>query len=128
MAEPPELASLLGKALPAWNALRRFLEARPGTTSEWKFYGEKHGWQLKVTANRRALVYLIPRKGRFTAALALRDKAIVALRERGYPAERLREIDDARASSEGKPARVEVSAIGDVELVKQLVSIKLATA
>ncbi len=125
MSEPPDLTPLLGKARPAWNALQKFLDAQPGTISEWKFYGEKYGWQLKVTAKRRALVYLIPRKDRFTAALALRDKAIVALRESGYPAARLREIEDARASSEGKPARVEVSALSDVALVKQLVSIKL---
>jgi hypothetical protein len=76
----------------------------------------------------RALVYLIPREGRFTAALALGDKAIRALRESGYPPERLREIEDARASSEGKPARVEVSGLRDVALVKQLVSTKLTAA
>jgi len=125
MPEPPDLTPLLGKALPAWNALQTFLDALPGTASAWKFYGEKHGWQLKVTAKGRALVYLIPRNGRFGAALALREKAIVALRESGYPAERLREIEDARASSEGKPARVEVTGLRDVSLVKRLVSIKL---
>lgn len=127
MAEPPDLTPLLGKAKPAWDALCKFLAEAPGTTSEWKFYGAKYGWQLKVTAKRRALVYLIPREGRFTAALALRDDAIEALRAARFPAERLREIDEARASTEGKPARIEVTGVPDLRLVKMLVSAKLGS-
>lgn len=124
-SEPPEIASLLGKARPAWDALRRFLDGLDGVSSEWKFYGEKHGHQLKVSANRRALVYLIPREGRFTAAVALREPAIEALRASGFPAARMRAIDGARASTEGKPARIEVRSARDVALVKRLVAVKL---
>jgi hypothetical protein len=124
---PSDLPRLLGKAARAWAELRTFLDALDGVTSEWKFYGEKHGWQLKVVAKKRALLYLIPRQGHFTAAAALREAAIAALRAAGFPEERVREIEHARGSTEGKPARVDVSTLRDLGLVKQLVSIKLST-
>jgi hypothetical protein len=126
--EPPELSRLLGKARKPWDALRAHLEGLEGVASEWKFYGARHGWQLKVVAQRRALLYLIPREGRFTAALALRADAIAALRSSGVPAKLVREIEAARESPEGKPARVEVSGMRELAVVKTLIAVKLATA
>lgn len=125
---PPDLLRLLGKAGGAWTELRGFLDELDGVTSEWKFYGEKHGWQLKAATKKRALLYLIPREGRFTAAVALREEAIIALRAAGFPEERVREIEQARGSIEGRPARVDVTGRGDLGLVKQLVSVKLSAA
>jgi hypothetical protein len=124
---PPDLTVMLGAAKAAWDALQKLLDAQPGASGEWKFYGAKHGWQRKVTADKVALVYLIPKAGYFTAAVALRDDAIAALRGRGYPVDRVREIETARASTEGKPARVEVRTLKDVALVEILVMTKLAT-
>jgi hypothetical protein len=106
--------------------LSSFLAGLDGVTSEWKFYGQKHGWQLKVMARRRALLYLIPRRGHFVAALALREPAIAALREHGVPEPLVREIEEAKPSPEGRPARVEVRGPGELSLVKQLISTKLA--
>lgn len=127
-ADPPESKAPLGKARPAWDALRTFLEAVPGATSAWKFYGAKHGWQLKVTVSRRALIYLIPRAGNFTAALALRESAIVALRASKLPAQQIHDIEQAKASPEGKPARIVVTGARQLGWVKTLVEIKLASS
>jgi hypothetical protein len=127
MSDPIDLTQLLGTAKSAWDAVRDYVAGQPGTTTAWKFYGQKHGWQLKVMAKRRALVYLIPRAGTFTAAVALREPAIAALRATAFPSERLRTIEQARASTEGKPARIEVTSARQVPLVKLLVSVKLAT-
>jgi hypothetical protein len=126
--DPPESTAQLGKARPAWDALRSYLEAVPGTTSAWKFYGPRHGWQLKVTLNRRALIYLIPRAGNFTAALALREPAIAALRASRLPAQQIRDIEQAKASPEGKPARVVVTGARQLGWVKTLVEIKLQSS
>jgi hypothetical protein len=126
--EPPEMTPLLGETRKLWEALCTFLDELEGVTGEWKFYGEKYGWQLKVTAKRRALLYLIPRPEHFTAAMALREPAIAALRERGIPEPLVREIEAAKASSEGKPARVEVRNPRDLTVVKKLVAIKLGIA
>jgi len=108
--------------------MRAFLDDLPGVTCAWNHYGAKHGAQLKATANKRALVYLIPRDGRFTAAVALRDPAIAALRATKFPTQRLREIEQARVSPEGRPARVVVTGRRDLAWAKQLVLVKLQAA
>jgi hypothetical protein len=123
--EPPELARLLGAAREPWDALRAHLDGLDGVACEWKFYGEKYGWQLKVVAQRRALLYLIPRPDHFTAALALRPDAIEAVRASGLPAKLLREIEQAREAPEGRPARVEVRGMRELAVVKTLIAAKL---
>jgi len=123
--EPPDLVVLLGACRPWWDALRAFLDELRGVTCAWNHCGAKHGAQLKATANKRALVYLIPRAGCFTAAVALRDPAIAALRATKFPAPRLRDIERARASPEGRPARVVVTGPRELAWAKQLVLVEL---
>ena len=96
-----------------------------GAASEWKFYGAKHGWQLKVTMNRRALIYLIPRSGNFTAAVALREPAIAALRASKQFARQIRDTEQAPASPEGKPVRIVVTSARQTGPIKALVQVKL---
>ena len=108
--------------------MRAFLDNVPGATSEWRFYGAKHGWQLKITTNRRALIYLIPRPGNFTAAVALRKPAIAALRARNQFAQQIRDIEQTPASPEGKPVRIVVTSARQLGSVKTLVVIKLQSS
>jgi hypothetical protein len=121
------LSAALGKAFRHWQAILAHLEAaRPGLAREWKFYGAKLGWQLKVADRKRAVVYLVPHEGGFLAAMALSDAAVAAVRaSRALPAELVREIEAAKQFPEGRPARVEVTAARHAETVKQLLSVKL---
>jgi uncharacterized protein DUF3788 len=120
------LARALGKSKPWWDSIIRHLEgACDGVVPEWKFYGPKYGWQLKLVHKKRALLYMIPRDGRFTAALALRPGAVAALPSSGLPEALIHDIETARPSSEGRPARIEVTARKEVEMVKTLVALKL---
>ena len=105
----------------------RFAATQDGVIPEWKYYGEKHGWQLKLLARKRAVAYLIPRQGHFTAALALRPAALAAVRSSGLPEALIRAIDAAKPSSEGKPARVDVTGARELAWVKELIGIKLAS-
>jgi hypothetical protein len=120
------LAETLGKSAKHWDALMKHL----GTISsslvhEWKFYGPKYGWQLKVSDKKRAVLYLVPVQGSFLAALALTDKAVEAVRQSDLPAELIREIETAKANPEGRPARISVKSRSDIDTVKQLLAIKL---
>jgi hypothetical protein len=124
--EDAELAATLGRSKRQWDELLARLDAvHPGLVREWKHYGEKYGWQLKLMKQKRAVLYLTPHPGRFTASLALRDPAIALLRKAGIPADVVRRIEQAAEAPEGRPARVDV--IGDEQagLVAQLVAIKL---
>lgn len=128
--KPPDdaaLAAALGRAKRHWDAILASLP-EDGIAREWKFYGAKYGWQLKIAKGKRAMLYLVPRPSKFGAALALPDQAVAALRGSGLPAALVQEIESARRYPEGRPARIEVSAREDAEIVQRLLAIKLEHA
>ena len=119
------LARVLADAKPHWDEIVAHLDSLPGVTRAWRFYGAKHGWQLKAERRKRALLYLIPEHDRFTAATALKGDVLPALRASALPAELVREIERARIFVEGRPARVVVTRATDVAVVRELVAIQL---
>ncbi|MCC6157428.1 MAG: DUF3788 family protein [Deltaproteobacteria bacterium] len=123
-----DLATVLGAANAHWDFLIAFVRKNcPEAVHEWKFYGAKYGWQLKIVHAKKALLYMIPHQGGFNAALALRPPALAALREAGLPEEFVREIEAAKESPEGRPARVFVKTKKDAALAAKLVGLKLTT-
>jgi hypothetical protein len=128
---PPDDATLeqaLSTTKKLWDAIVAHLDSLPnGLVREWKFYGKKHGWQMKVTDGKRAVLYLIPHDGSFRAALALNDQAAAALQSQKIPPSLVREITTAKAYPEGRPARVNVTRRSDLTVVKKLLALKLRT-
>ena len=129
-AAPPDDTSLdaaLGATRPLWDAVLANLEARcERAKSEWKHYGKKHGWQVRVRYRRKSLLYLVPHQGSFLAGMALNAKAMAALDESGLPPELVASIVDGPSYPEGKAARVEVTSPEHVGHVDGLVALKLA--
>lgn len=128
--QPPDDAwrAALGRAAAVWDTLVAELAALPGPPRlEWKFYGAKHGWQVKASTARHALIYLMPRDGHFMAALALNPAALARLAEAGLPVERVEAIRTARSGPEGHPARIEVKGARELGLVRKLLALKLST-
>lgn len=124
---PPDdaaLAKMLGKSNTAWRALAEHLAAMSGVEVTWKFYGAKHGWQLKATRGRKAVMYMIPKSGRFVAATALPRAAVEAIDDAGLPAALVAEIRGAKAYAEGTPARVEVAGKRELAVVQRLLALK----
>lgn len=126
--EPPDdaaLAKVLGRSKAQWDAIMRHVEALEGVSVEWKFYGKKHGWQIKALCKKKALIYLIPHQGSFLAGMALDEQALEAVRGSALPPALIEEIAAAKPSSEGHPARVAVESKIHAELVRRLLAIKL---
>ncbi len=125
-SHPPDdarLAAVLGPAKACWDAVLAQVEAeREGVVPEWKFYGAKHGWQLKLVRKRRAFLYLIPYEGRFVAGMALSPAEVARLREARVPDALIEEIESAKASTEGRPARVEVRTADQLTTLRRLLS------
>jgi hypothetical protein len=120
------LEQALGKTKKVWDTIIDHLDQLPnGLVREWKYYGKKHGWQMKVTDRKRAVLYLIPHDGSFLAALALNDKAVAALPSQKIPPRLVREIAAGKTYPEGRPARVEVTSTSDLMVVKKLLALKL---
>jgi hypothetical protein len=122
------LAELLGRAHRHWeDIVGHALEDHEGVTEEWKFYGPKHGWQLKLKTKTRALLYLVPHRRSFLAGMALDAKALAGLRASGLPSDLVREIEASKTYMEGKPARLEVKKKADAAVVRKLIALKLGT-
>lgn len=121
------LAEVLGfDAVQLWLEVCRFVEAHyPPMTVDWHFPGAKYGWSCRLVQKKRRIVYMIPQKGHFLAALVFGDKALALVREAGIPASLLEELENARKYAEGRGVRFPVRTLEDVETVKKLVRCKM---
>lgn len=130
-AKPPseaDLAAALGAAKPAWDRIvvdvagDLRLDGR-----EWKSYGPKHGWALRLQRGKRNVVHLAPHEGCFTALLILGDRAMKAARASGLSESALRILDDAPRYPEGTGIRLLLKGPRHVPLVRKLARVKLET-
>ena len=126
--KPPttrEITTLLGESYAAFRALT---ERGSAVTREWKRYSSKSPWVLKVSQGERTLFYARPMVGTFEATVVLGGRATTAalggrVSKKLHPA-----IRAARAYAEGRPVRVVVKSLADVEGVEQLLAVKLDPA
>lgn len=65
------IKALLGGTWPLYEELRGVTQA---CAQEWKHYGKKYGWKLKVHANDKTLLELTVAQGWFLVAMAIREK------------------------------------------------------
>jgi hypothetical protein len=57
-----------------WQTIDEHLHEEYGDiSSEWKHYGKKSGWVLKVVRKKRTVFYLIPQKGHFDLSFVFGD-------------------------------------------------------
>ena len=88
---------------------------------EWKFYGKKFGWQLKVVRRGKALLYLVPFKNSFRLGFALREKERDALLNSKLAAKAKAELEMARKYPEGYPVRLNVNKASEMESVRLII-------
>ena len=113
---------VLGPALPAWDAL---LDPARERTTEWKRYGKKHPWSLRVFEGKRTVLWLVPEEGVLRVAVIVGEKA-VAKGLAGPLSRRLkRELREAPAYPEGRVVRFRMKSAARVRDVERLVGLKL---
>ncbi len=128
--EPDEkrLLRTIKDCKPHWTAIKAHIAKNHGEAIEdWKYYGPKAGWVLKVLLKKRNLFFLTPLKGYFRATFVLGDKAASAIEKSNLPASIKNELKEARRYPEGRALRVEVKRQVDARYVKKLIDIKLAS-
>ena len=127
--KPPgeaDLAEVLGAAKASWDRLvvdmagELRLDCR-----EWKSYGLKHGWSLRLQRGKRNIVHLAPHRGCFTALLILGDRAMKAARASGLSRSALELLDDAPRYPEGTGIRLLLKGPRHVPFVRKLARVKL---
>jgi hypothetical protein len=121
------LATALGRTKAHWDAIvGHVAREHPNLARDWKFYGSKYGWQLRIIRKRSVVLYLIPHAGSFLVATALKSEALARLRESGLPSNLVAEIEAAKTYAEGRPARVEVTEEPQVDVVLRLLALVLS--
>ena len=120
------LGAALGPAFRIWTDLRSAIDRAHGpVTPQWKHYGAKSGWTLKLLRGKRNLFFMAPGKGRFTVAFVFGDRAVDAVAASDLPRSLIAELRGARRYAEGRGLRLEVSTRTQAARVLTLVDIKV---
>ena len=124
--EPKALAKALGETAEYWKGLRNDLEEEFGELIEdWKFYGQKSGWTLKLLRKKRNLFFVSPQEGFFKIAFVFGDRAVAVVESSDLPESIKDALRKARKYAEGRGLQIEVISADDIEVVKKLVRIKV---
>lgn len=119
---PPNDADIKQALGPMHAAYIQLMSQFEGIAQEWKFYGTKHGWQLKASIKGKALFYLVPRKRSFTFACAVREKERDFLLQSKLPSAIKSELLPAKKCAEGYPLRIQVCQRSDITAALSVVA------
>ncbi|NOQ97479.1 MAG: DUF3788 family protein [Calditrichae bacterium] len=120
------LSKVLGESHPLWKEIKKHLDQTFGEiVEEWKYYGLKSGWVLKMLKKKRNLFFFIPMQSFFVISFVFGDKAVNQILETDFPNEIKSAIRNARKYVEGRGLPIEVRSANEVEQVKTLVEIKV---
>jgi hypothetical protein len=121
-----DLAAALGKAKSPWDLVVVDMAQDLGLADrEWKSYGVKHGWALRLKRGKRNIVHLSPGQGCFEVLLILGDRAVSAARASRLGVRATKLIDGAPRYPEGTGIRLEVTSPKNIPLIKKLAKIKI---
>ncbi len=124
-ASAPSDAELRAQLGPAHTAYRALLGAHPELKPEWKWYGQKNGWSLKLLDGKRNLCFIGPHDGYFNAGFVFgHDATNRALESEALPADVKRLIADAPTLPEGRGFRLEVRDDSLLPAISLLLEIK----
>lgn len=120
------LEEALGPSHKYWKELSTRLESEYGKlTEEWKFYGQKIGWTLKVLQKKRNLFFFTPCNKYFKLSFVFGNKAISAIEKSGLPKPLINELRNAKQYAEGRGLRMEIKSRKDLDHILTLVNFKV---
>lgn len=121
-----ELRKALGTSYKYWEELKNSLVAEHGELiEEWKYYGQKIGWTLKLFYKKRNLFFFTAGDKYFRISFVFGDKAVAEIEKSDLPTKMIDELKSAKKYVEGRGLRIEIKKRGDVDNVKKLVAIKI---
>ncbi len=120
-----DLAEALGEAADLWHATISCIEPLATLTSDWSWGGSRSGWLLRVARRTKPVLYLIPERGSFRAALAIPERVHDTPAWASLPDEVRTLVDAAPSYPEGRAVRFAVTCPADLATVETLVRTKL---
>lgn len=118
-----EIAAALGATYPLWTEIIASVPAVP----EWKYYGAKSGYGLKLLEKKRNLCFMSLGEGNFHFAIVFGEKAFARALESDLDEELVQLLRDAPKYPEGHGVRLTVTSPADVTRIRRLLKIKRAS-
>jgi len=116
----------LGLKYKYWKEIRTSLDKEyEDLKEEWKYYGQKLGWTLKLFYKKRNLFFFSVYEDHFLIAFVFGDKAVEAISKSNVPAKLIDELVTSKKYTEGRGLRIEVRGKTDVKIILRLVEIKI---
>lgn len=120
------LSEVLGRSYQYWKQIQHLLVEQYGTIApEWKYYGAKSGWTLKMILKKRNLFFFYPCDKHFFIAFVFGDNAVKAIEESDLSPALIKEIKGAQRYPEGRGLRIEVRKRERVDDIIALTAIKV---
>jgi hypothetical protein len=127
MPTDSDLKQVLGDKYQLWMDIREQVYLKyPEGKEEWNFPGKKYGWSYRIKDKKRAIIYLLPREGDFSAAFVFGGKAFEAIKKSQVSPKIVSDLDSARVYAEGRGVRIPVPDQSVLKDIKLLIDIKLA--
>ncbi len=127
-AEPTRemLSHALGKSMEILDSMTEFIAKEfEECHTEWKFYGTKLGWSLKIFNKKRNVVFVAPENNYFRVAFAYGQRAFEEIMKSNLPDSLKTDISMAKVYAEGRPLRLEISEKSDLNILFQLIRLKI---
>jgi hypothetical protein len=105
------------------SAYREVMELTEAYNHEWKYYGKKIGWQLKVIHKGKAILYLTPREKSLRIGFAVRENERDRLLNSSLPPKTKEELATAKKYPEGYPLRLEIRSKTDMRTARVVIEV-----
>ncbi len=116
-----EIDEILGEGA---GLLEVFLARNPDLRPEWKYYGQKHGWSLKVFQKKRNMCFVGREPGAVAMVFILGERAFGRLLDSDPPPEVRKRVEAARRFPEGRGIRLILRGESDLDDAQLLLDIK----
>ena len=104
---------------------QHLLETLEETREEWKFFGKKGGWILKILLKKRNLFFIGIYEGYFRITFVFGEKAFKVIMDSDLSAELKSYMEGARKYAEGRGLSITVDGPAYLEDIKKLIRIKI---
>lgn len=120
------LSKAIGGTKSILDEIIQFIKTEYGEChSEWKFYGAKIGWSLKIFHKKRNLFFVGPDDGFFRVAFAFDEKAYQEILNSDFPEHIKNKLIEVDVYMEGRPLRLNITDKTDAEILRKLIGVKL---
>lgn len=121
-----KLAKGLGPSYKLWREIEKELTGKYGNIKpEWKYYGAKSGWTMKMMMKKKNLFFFGPCENFFIIGFVFGDRAEEMIRESGISPSLITEFKNAKRYAEGRGISIEVRGLKQVKDALKLAEIKI---